>query len=200
VRSTHSIRLIVREGGHRLVERGAIDEVDDVFYMRLRDLRGAMSGTPRPDLRELIAGYKETKAICERVVLPERFTGKPEAHWRERQPSPVATATDGVLRGIPVSPGRVTAKARVIKELQDDIDLDPGEVLVCPFTDAAWTPLFFNAAAVVMDLGGPLSHGSTVAREYGLPAVVNVKTGTQTIHDGQEITVDGTTGEVLLGT
>ena len=71
-------------------------------------------------------------------------------------------------------------------------------MLVCPFTDAAWTPLFFNAAAVVMDLGGPLSHGATVAREYGLPAVVNVKTGTRQIRDGQQITVDGARGEVLL--
>jgi rifampicin phosphotransferase len=200
VRSTHSIRLIVREAGRRLVERGVLDDVDDVFYMRLHDLRRAMAGSPRPDMRALVAGFKATKAVCERVATPERFTGKPEAWWREdpAHAPTVAPTDDGVLRGIPVSPGRVTAKARVIKELQDDIDLEPGEVLVCPFTDAAWTPLFFNAAAVVMDLGGPLSHGSTVAREYGLPAVVNVKTGTQAIRDGQQITVDGTKGEVLL--
>ena len=75
-------------------------------------------------------------------------------------------------------------------------NVEPGEVLVCPFTDAAWTPLFFDAAAVVMDLGGPLSHGATVAREYGLPAVANVKIGTRLIQDGAEITVDGAAGEV----
>jgi pyruvate,water dikinase len=197
-RSTHTIRLLVREAGRRLVERGLIDDVEDTPYMRLADLRAAMAGDPRPDLRDQIAYWKETKAVCERVVLPERFTGKPVARWRE-DAVPAASATSaGVLRGIPVSPGRVTAKARVIKELQDDIDLEPGEVLVCPFTDAAWTPLFFNAAAVVMDLGGPLSHGSTVAREYGLPAVVNVKTGTRAIRNGQEITVDGTRGEVVM--
>jgi phosphohistidine swiveling domain-containing protein len=202
VRSTHSMRLIIREAGRRLVERNVLDEVDDVYYMRLRDLRQAMAGSPRPDMRELVAGYKKTKEVCERVATPERFTGKPNAWWREnptRIEAETAGAREGVLRGIPVSPGRVTAKARVIKELQDDIDLEPGEVLVCPFTDAAWTPLFFNAAAVVMDLGGPLSHGATVAREYGLPAVVNVKSGTRVIRDGQEITVDGTKGEVLLG-
>lgn len=200
VRSTHSIRLIVREAGRRLVERGVLGEVDDIFYMRLRDLREAMAGKPRPDMRELVAGYKQTKALCERVETPERFVGKPDAWWRDDAAHAPATTTaeNGVLRGIPVSPGRVTARARVIKELQDDIDLEPGEVLVCPFTDAAWTPLFFNAAAVVMDLGGPLSHGSTVAREYGLPAVVNVKTGTQVIRNGQQITVDGTRGEVTL--
>lgn len=201
VRSTHSIRLIVREAGRRLTERGVLEEVDDVFSMRLPDLRRAIAGQPRPDMPELVAGYKRTKEVCERVVTPERFTGKPEAWWRDDTTRAPATTLggDGVLRGIPVSPGRVTARARVIKELADDIDLEPGEVLVCPFTDAAWTPLFFNAAAVVMDLGGPLSHGSTVAREYGLPAVVNVKTGTRVIRDGQQVTVDGTKGEVIVG-
>ena len=89
-------------------------------------------------------------------------------------------------------------RARVITQLDEDAAVEPGEILVAPFTDAAWTPLFFTAAAVVVDLGGPLSHGSTVAREYGLPAVVNVKTGTRQIRTGQEITVDGTRGEVLL--
>ena len=198
VRSSHSIRLILREAGRRLTARGLIDDPEDFAYIRLRDLRNAMAGHPRPDMRALVAGYKRTKEVCERVVVPERFVDKPEARWREDMVDQTAGADVGVLRGIPVSPGRVTAKARVIKELQDEVDLEPGEVLVCPFTDAAWTPLFFNAAAVVMDLGGPLSHGSTVAREYGLPAVVNVKTGTRMIRDGQQITVDGTKGEVLL--
>jgi phosphohistidine swiveling domain-containing protein len=197
-RSTHIIRLLVREAGRRLVVRGLIDDVDDTPYMRLADLRAAMAGNPRSDLRGQVTFWKETKAVCERVALPERFTGKPIARWREDLAQTEAAASGDVLTGIPVSPGRVTARARVIKELQDDIDLEPGEVLVCPFTDAAWTPLFFNAAAVVMDLGGPLSHGSTVAREYGLPAVVNVKTGTRMIRDGQEITVDGTRGEVVM--
>ncbi|MGH2602429.1 MAG: hypothetical protein ACRDJ9_23970, partial [Dehalococcoidia bacterium] len=113
-RSTHSIRLLVREAGRRLVERGAVDEVDDIPYMRLRDLRSAMAGEPRSDLRELIAGYKKTKEVCERVVLPERFMGKPEARWRADVTETPRLTTDGVLRGIPVSPGRVTAKARVV--------------------------------------------------------------------------------------
>jgi pyruvate,water dikinase len=197
-RSTHVVRLLVREAGRRLVARGLIDDVEDTPYLRLADLRAAMAGNPRPDLRDQIAFWKETRAVCERVALPERFTGRPLARWREDVVPDAVSLDGGALRGIPVSPGRVTAKARVVTELQDDIDLEPGEVLVCPFTDAAWTPLFFNAAAVVMDLGGPLSHGATVAREYGLPAVVNVKVGTRVIRDGQAITVDGTRGEVVI--
>ena len=76
--------------------------------------------------------------------------------------------------------------------------IEPGEILVAPVTDAGWTPLFVAAAGVVVDVGGSLSHGSTVAREYGLPAVVNVKHGTRMIRTGQTITVDGTQGLVIL--
>jgi len=196
-RSTHAIRLLVREAGRRLVRRGLLATEEDVCYIRLADLRAAFEGHARRDLRDQVAFWRQTKDLCEQIALPERFTGRPHASWL-KDAAPTAPAAGGILRGIPVSPGRVTARARVITELQDDVDLEPGEVLVCPFTDAAWTPLFFNAAAVVMDLGGPLSHGATVAREYGLPAVVNVKTGTKLIRNGQTITVDGTKGEVTL--
>jgi len=103
-----------------------------------------------------------------------------------------------VLKGIPVSPGRVTGRARVIHSVQGAARIDAGEILVAPFTDAAWTPLFFSARAAVVDVGGLLSHASIVAREYGLPAVVNVKVGTTVIKDGQMITVDGTKGEIHL--
>jgi pyruvate,water dikinase len=103
-----------------------------------------------------------------------------------------------VLRGIAVSPGRVTGRARVILDPRTDASIEPGEILVAPVTDAGWTPLFIAAAGVVVDVGGTLSHGSTVAREYGLPAVVNVKVGTRVIRTGQTITVDGTQGVVVL--
>ncbi|HEY8492099.1 MAG TPA: PEP-utilizing enzyme, partial [Dehalococcoidia bacterium] len=128
------------------------------------------------------------------VRLPESFTGRPVPLRDGDAPPPEGT----VLRGIPVSPGRATGRARVILDPRLDARIQPGEVLVAPVTDAGWTPLFVPAAAVVVDVGGPLSHGSTVAREYGLPAVVNVKTGTRMIKDGQIITVDGSRGLVYL--
>ncbi|MCH8902256.1 MAG: pyruvate, water dikinase, partial [Chloroflexi bacterium] len=80
-----------------------------------------------------------------------------------------------------------------------DAAIEPGEILVAPVTDAGWTPLFVAAAGIVVDIGGSLSHGSTVAREFGLPAVVNVKHGTRLIRTGQTITVDGAEGVVVLG-
>jgi pyruvate,water dikinase len=90
-----------------------------------------------------------------------------------------------------VSPGVVTGRARVILKADDHEQVLPGEILVAPFTDPGWTPYFLPAAAIVMDQGGLLSHGSIVAREYGIPAVVNVGPATKIIKTGQIIRVDG---------
>ncbi len=205
VRSMQPARAICREAGRRLTEQGILAAPDDVYLLRfdeferaLRDLFDAASA------RAAVERRRREMAICERIELPEWFEGTPQPRWMGTAEAAGAAAGDGapppgaVLTGIAVSPGRVRGRARVITQLDEDAAVEPGEILVAPFTDAAWTPLFFTAAAVVVDLGGPLSHGSTVAREYGLPAVVNVKSGTRQIRTGQEITVDGTRGEVLL--
>lgn len=103
------------------------------------------------------------------------------------------------LRGLPGSPGRITGRARVIIDPQtDDATIRPGEILVAPYTDVGWTPLFLAASGVVMSLGGPLSHSCIVAREYGIPTVVNAKRATEIIETGDLITVDGDRGVVYL--
>lgn len=94
--------------------------------------------------------------------------------------------------------GQVTAPARVLHGPQDFSSMRPGEVLVAATTTPAWTPLFAMAAAVVTDIGGPLSHGSIVAREYGIPAVMGTGVATRRIRNGQVITVDGSAGHVTL--
>ena len=129
------------------------------------------------------------------VLLPETFQGRP----KPLRPADSELPEGDILRGIPVSPGRVTGPARVILDPRRDAAIEPGEILVAPVTDAGWTPLFVAAAGIVVDVGGSLSHGSTVAREFGLPAVVNVKHGTRLIRTGQTITVDGDEGVVVLG-
>ena len=103
-----------------------------------------------------------------------------------------------VLKGLGVSPGVATGKARVILRADTEEQLLAGEILVAPFTDPGWTPYFVPAAAIVMDEGGVISHGSIVAREYGIPAVVNVGSGTQIIKTGQMIQVDGNSGIVKI--
>ena len=108
-----------------------------------------------------------------------------------------AQAAD-LLKGIAASPGRVTAPACVLHGPEDFGQMQPGHVLVAEITTPAWTPLFAMAAAVVTDVGGPLSHGSIVAREYGIPAVMGTGEATRRIRSGQIITVDGSAGTVTL--
>ena len=107
----------------------------------------------------------------------------------------LVTAATGGLRGSPASPGVVTGVARVILSPQG-ARLEPGEILVAPSTDPGWTPLFLTAGALVMEMGGMMSHGAVVAREYGIPAVVGIAGATERIATGQRLTVDGSAGTV----
>jgi pyruvate,water dikinase len=103
-----------------------------------------------------------------------------------------------LIKGVATSPGKVKGLARVLHSPEDFGQMQPGEVLVASITTPAWTPLFAMASAVVTDVGGPLSHGSIVAREYGIPAVLGTGVATKRIHSGQTITVDGSAGVVTL--
>ena len=195
VRTTDRSRHYSREMASRLVERGKLADVFDLYQLTWTEAKALLLGDLSPE--EAAATIERRKKEHTRnatVTLPEMFRGRPVP----LRPEETALPEGRVLEGIPVSPGRVTAKARVIMDPRTDATIEPGEVLVAPVTDAGWTPLFVAASAVVVDVGGTLSHGSTVAREYGLPAVVNVKYGTRMIRTGQTITVDGTKGVVVI--
>ncbi|MBI5948968.1 MAG: hypothetical protein HY875_12590 [Chloroflexi bacterium] len=198
--SKSAVVRTVRLGDHyvpeiqrRLVERGIIDRPDDIFFLAEAELSAALLGTDRTPRQDAIARRRREFERNRHVVLPERFQG---------YPVPIEPAEAGhvgdVLRGTPVSPGMVTGRARVIFDPGRDGPLLPGEVLVAPVTDAGWTPLFALASALVVDIGSTLSHGSTVAREYGLPAVANVRTGTRTIRTGDLVSVNGSKGTVTV--
>ena len=111
--------------------------------------------------------------------------------------APSADAGPGTLAGSPASPGTYTGIARVVME-PAGARLEPGEILVAPSTDPGWTPLFLTAGALVMEMGGMMSHGAVVAREYGLPAVVGVPDATSRISTGDWVTVDGAAGSVVV--
>ena len=98
---------------------------------------------------------------------------------------------------VPVSPGIVEGMVRVIRDPQAET-LHPGEILVAPFTDPGWTPLFINAGGLIMEVGGIMNHGSVVAREYGIPAVVGVRDATKTLQTGQRVRIDGNRGIIEL--
>jgi phosphoenolpyruvate synthase/pyruvate phosphate dikinase len=113
-------------------------------------------------------------------------------------PARVSGQAGDTIQGAGTSPGQVTACARVLRSPEDFDQMKPGEILVAAITTPAWTPLFAMASAVVTDIGGPLSHGSIVAREYGIPAVLGTGVATKRIRSGQLISVDGSAGVVTL--
>ena len=198
--------------GAALMAAGALDAPDDVFFLNLEEARaglrkvaeggpGGQPGTGRVDLRGLVAGRREAYELelarrhVPRVLLSDGT--EPEAV----QPAGNAghPAGAGTLTGSPASAGTVTAAARVILD-PVGAHLEPGEILVAPSTDPGWTPLFLTAGGLVMEMGGPNSHGAVVAREYGIPAVVGVPDATLRLVTGQQITVDGGAGTVVPST
>jgi pyruvate,water dikinase len=192
VRGSHRTRLLLRALGCRLADAGLIGGPGDIFYLTWDEARGLALGSDGGFATDRVRRRRQEEARNRAVSLPETFFGRPQP-LGGAEPARVAT-----LRGIPVSPGIVTGIARVILDPRESSEIAPGEILVAPVTDAGWTPLFLAAAAVVVDIGGPLSHGATVARELGLPAVVNVKQGTTLIRSGQRITVNGAAGTVEI--
>jgi len=176
--------------GAKLAEAGHLESAGDIFFLSVPEAWATLAGE---DLRSLVRGRR---AIYEQEVrrrhVPRLLLSdgtEPTAGTHD------ATGADGVLHGTPASGGVVTQKARVILE-PDGAGLEPGEILVAPSTDPGWTPLFLTAGGLVMEMGGPMSHGAIVAREYGIPAVVGVPDATEHIETGRWITVDGSAGEV----
>ena len=197
VRFTRTLRPPLRELGRRFAARGLIVEPDDLFWLVEDEVAAAVRGELDPGTaRDAVARRKAEAARLEETELPEVFTVPVTP-----TPKVAPTASGNVLQGMPVSAGQASGPARVVlsAEAAMEAELEPGEVLVAPFTDAPWTPLFVPAAAVVVETGGILSHAATVAREFGIPAVVAVKGATRLIQTGQQVTVDGMTGTVTIG-
>jgi pyruvate,water dikinase len=178
--------------GSDLATAGRLAEADDISFIDLVEARAGLDGR---DLREIVTGRRETyerelrRRHVPRVLLSDGT--EPEAV------ATAALASPGSLAGTPASAGQITGVARVILD-PVGAKLEPGEILVAPSTDPGWTPLFLAAAGLVMEMGGPNSHGAVVAREYGIPAVVGVPNATDRISTGQRITVDGSAGTVSL--
>ncbi len=195
VRHIAAFRRIVLELGERLAERGILRERDDIFFLEIPEIELVASGTADFDVAARIA---ERRAEYERnchLTPPPVVAGRFDP-LKHRPPQVDTTAT--LLKGTAVSPGTATGKARVILRTDDHQHVEAGEILVAPSTDPAWTPYFLPAAAVVMDLGGILSHGAIIAREYGVPAVANVAGASRIIQTGQTIQVDGDRGIVRI--
>ena len=184
-------RAAARTHGEWLARRGAIDDPEDVFFLEPEELVSRRTH----GLRELVAERRAEREEFLRYRIPDSFHGTPE-------PIPIEPAGDGgrpeEVEGLPVSPGVVKGRARVIDDPDSAVEVDEGEVLVCETTDPSWASFFFVAGAVVIDIGGPMSHGAIVAREMGIPCVINTRNGTSAIRSGDLLRVDGGTGKVTV--
>jgi rifampicin phosphotransferase len=182
-------QAVMREA-ERLAEAGVIGAKEDVFYLRVEELQDVVRTGHGDD--DLIRRRKEEFRAYEALTPPRVLTSDGEmitgTYRRDDAP-------DGALVGQPVSAGTIEGRARVILDIAG-ADLEPGDILVTPYTDPSWTPLFVAITGLVTEVGGLMTHGAVIAREYGLPAIVGVEHVTQLVQDGQRIRVNGTDGYV----
>jgi pyruvate,water dikinase len=184
-------QALMEEAG-RLVQAGVLRETDDVFYLRFDELQDVVRTQQVDDqlIRERKAAFASYRALTPPRVLTSDGEMISGAYRREDLPA-------DALVGLAVSAGTVEGRARVILDMAEG-NLEPGDILVTAFTDPSWTPLFVAIAGLVTEVGGLMTHGAVIAREYGLPAVVGVEHATRLIRDGQRIRVHGTDGYVEI--
>jgi rifampicin phosphotransferase len=200
IRVLAAARRVLLEAGLRLTQDGTLQTAEDVFFLEPEEVDRLLRGQREEKIVAAVAARKAEFARFELLRPPPVIVGRydPERPGHNAGGC-VPEAGSNVLRGLAVSAGVAAGPARVILRADSSELVQPGEILIAPFTDPGWTPHFLNAAGLVVDMGGMFSHGSVVAREYGLPAVVNVGTATRRIRTGQMVTVDGDRGVVAIG-
>ncbi|MED1920032.1 phosphoenolpyruvate synthase [Bacillus velezensis] len=176
----------------QLAEAGVIHEKEDIYYLTFEELQEVVR-THKLDY-QIISTRKGEYKVYEKLAPPRVITSDGEIvtgeYKRENLPA-------GAIAGLPVSSGVIEGRARVILNMED-ADLEDGDILVTSYTDPSWTPLFVSIKGLVTEVGGLMTHGAVIAREYGLPAVVGVQNATQLIKDGQRIRVHGTEGSIEI--
>jgi len=176
----------------QLVQANVLHEKEDIYYLTFEEIREVVR-TNKLDY-QIISKRKDEYKFYEKLTPPRVLTSDGEIiageYKRENLPAEA-------IVGLPVSSGVIEGRARVILNMED-ADLEDGDILVTSFTDPSWTPLFVSIKGLVTEVGGLMTHGAVIAREYGLPAVVNVENATKLINDGQRIRVNGTEGYVEI--
>ncbi len=188
----HRFKLAFAHLGALLVEEGALPDADLVYFFAFNELPDFVQSRD-PDMVARAQRRRDALPFQQRFNFPEICVGR--AMPLQEQ---TASTEDGKLVGRPASGGIVTGTARVAHTLDEAAALQPGEILVTPITDIGWTPYFSMIAGLVTDLGSAVSHGAVIAREYGLPCVVNSRVGTRVITTGDRLKLDGDTGVVEI--
>ncbi|WP_141013032.1 PEP-utilizing enzyme [Nocardioides sambongensis] len=186
VRFTHALRLALREQGKRLVARGVVAEPEDVFFLTVEETFACPA-----DAAERVARRREERVRLATIRMPDVVVGT----WAPA-PDEEILEVGGELTGLGIFPGVVEGRVKVLRGPDDDIE--PDDILVASVTDVGHTAMFSYAAAVVTDIGGVASHAAIVAREFGVPCVVDAKVASSRLEDGQWVRVDGAAGTVTL--
>ncbi|TFG72589.1 MAG: hypothetical protein E4H27_02350 [Anaerolineales bacterium] len=186
------MRRALLDDGAQLVREGLLLHPDDIFYLHMQELEALVTGENQDwialvDMRRRAYAQEKQRRRIPRIMLSDG-----QAFYDRIE---VGDAAD--FNGEPVSAGTVEGIVRVVLDPRT-AQLLPGEILVCPGTDPSWTPLFLIAGGLVMEVGGMMTHGAVVAREYGLPAVVGVREATRRLQTGQRVRVNGSSGQVML--
>ena len=187
--------------GGRMAQAGAIEQADDIFWLEKGEIQAWLAGLSGGNLKGEVVERKAFDQQARKSSPPPMIPMKKK--YMGIDTSVMLAETDAnqgehALKGVAAGGGKASGPACVLHGPEDFGKMKPGDVLVAGATTPAWTPLFAMASAVVTDIGGPLSHGSIVAREYGIPAVMGTGVATRRIRDGQMITVDGNAGTVTL--
>ncbi|MFB5663482.1 phosphoenolpyruvate synthase [Alteribacillus sp. HJP-4] len=182
---------LLEEAG-TLVDKGILQEKEDIYYLTFDELREAVR-THAVD-RSIISGRKQKYEEYDKLRPPRIITSEGECLTGELS---TEHFPQGAVPGIAVSSGVIEGRARVVLQMED-ADIEEGDILITPFTDPSWTPLFVSIKGLVTEVGGLMTHGAVIAREYGLPAVVGVENATLRIKDGQRIRVNGSDGYIEI--
>jgi pyruvate,water dikinase len=178
------------QSGRQFVLSGALDLPDDLLYLTLSEIKSFAAGDGL-DWRGLIASRRqEVRRESLRKQIPRLLLSDGRAFY-----GGMRSSAPNAINGSPVSPGSVTGRVRVVFN-PTQANLQPGEILVCPGTDPSWTPLFLSASGLIMEVGGMMTHGAVVAREYGIPAVVGVHEATARLQTGMLVQLDGSSGQI----
>jgi pyruvate,water dikinase len=200
MRPASAIRPWLLVMGERFVERGLIDERDDYFYLTHEEISASLyDAGMAARLRSIVASRKTEIETWRHLDMPllMRESQLP-ALMRRAAALPLLSGDGAELRGLCVSAGCVEGEVLVMRDASEFARMKRGAILVAPATDPSWTPLFTLASGLIVEVGGTLSHASTVAREYGLPALANLRDATKLLKDGDRVRLDATAGVVRL--
>ena len=190
VKVTHIIKRGYRHLGRLMAAEGRISDPELVFYFLHEEIGDFLSGK-NPALAGLAAKRRIAHEFQRRLVFNEVCIGKPEPVDPAR-----VSLSDGQMLGRPVSKGKVEGVVRVAMNVMEAAALQPGEILVAPVTDVGWTPYFSLIAGLITDVGSAVSHGAVIAREYGLPCIVNAQGATRVLQTGDRVRLDADTGVI----